>query len=189
MECPPTFCSQPILRPGHCCPYCEHKSHSCLNGGPHSNDSSCLHFGIEYQSGQSWAMVDSCTSCDCRVRYIENKRAQEDIRCLWGYKMQWGYVLYTFSWLTLTPDVTKKNYFIIPIIDTQNTLVSYNRTLYKILPYNCNNYFWLKSSDRRLILFNFHHNWMKLNKIWFEPLYRIAFVLYLLLKLYVKKCY
>merc|ERR1712025_1113329 len=73
MECPPTFCSQPILRPGHCCPSCEDKSHSCLNGGPHSNDSSCLHFGIEYQSGQSWAMVNSCTSCDCRVPICDER--------------------------------------------------------------------------------------------------------------------
>ena len=26
MECPPTFCSAPILRPGHCCPSCDNKS-------------------------------------------------------------------------------------------------------------------------------------------------------------------
>ena len=76
MECPPTFCSQPILRPGHCCPTCEDKSssHSCLNGngGHSSNDSSsCLHFGSEYQNGQSWAMVDTCTSCNCRVRLFK----------------------------------------------------------------------------------------------------------------------
>ena len=25
IECPPTFCSHPILRPGHCCPTCDYE--------------------------------------------------------------------------------------------------------------------------------------------------------------------
>ena len=94
MECPPTFCSQPILRPGHCCPTCEDKSssHSCLNGngGHSSNDSSsCLHFGSEYQNGQSWAMVDTCTSCNCRVRLFKLPKS-----CLFHCKKN---VLHTFK--------------------------------------------------------------------------------------------
>ena len=87
IECPPTFCSHPILRPGHCCPSCGNKDgllrSSCHNSGlgeaseAAAAASSCLHLGTEYKSGQSWApFIDSasnnCTQCNCRVYIKKN---------------------------------------------------------------------------------------------------------------------
>lgn len=88
MECPPTFCSAPILRPGHCCPSCDNKSSglqplrsSCHNSDGADASSSCLHLGTEYKSGQSWAPLIAppsasnynCTKCNCRVPYCDER--------------------------------------------------------------------------------------------------------------------
>ena len=74
LECPPTFCANPILKAGHCCPVCEvafsasEDAYNLCSGlglerglFPNNNGTlkPCFHLGREYKSGQSWTLVDA----------------------------------------------------------------------------------------------------------------------------------
>lgn len=75
VECPPVACSQPVLRPGDCCPRCEDdpcalevnaSSDALSQGQP------CSYAGRLVASGSEWreaaaSAYDKCTSCRCKV--------------------------------------------------------------------------------------------------------------------------
>ncbi|XFF99482.1 hypothetical protein AB1E19_003107 [Capra hircus] len=56
-KCPPIPCSEPVLRPGHCCPTCQ--AQGCTENGSH------------WEHGQEWTTPgDPCRICQCLEGHI-----------------------------------------------------------------------------------------------------------------------
>ena len=62
MECPPTFCSAPILRPGHCCPSCDNKSSGLqpLRYRQSIEHISCCYLLITFKSIENLRLPQPC---------------------------------------------------------------------------------------------------------------------------------
>ncbi|XP_075885031.1 kielin/chordin-like protein [Nelusetta ayraudi] len=65
--CPGVSCSNPVTRPGECCPLCT---------------GLCRHLGKEYQSGSSFTSpTDPCSSCSCLNEVVSCQRRPCPVQC------------------------------------------------------------------------------------------------------------